>query len=543
MRPIRPPTAAHAGADQARVSIPDSAQDRRQWLKQQSKSRRRRRRSSGGGAAAPQDGRGRRSSTLSEEGSFSRDSSVGSDASDASSVLSNLSIVSTPEISQRQRYVSQQQQTKQQTKHSFDSPGRDLLRRASKGRSNASAAAPHGKLPRKSLSAAVSSSLSLRWCGVCEAEFTRLRRPHRCRRCLEAVCAPCSPARLPVPGTGSHELKRTCKLCAGDAAEPTTDAVVSQEKDTTAVDARAGKWRSGSVGSITRAPIEMLSGVAAAVTAGLYPTATGAADGGGAAGKGKVGSSDGGEASLTSRLASGGLAAWGAVGAGISMSSEKLRGAVDGTTADVGGTTSASADKPASESATGGERNGASVTARLAAGGMAALGAVGAGIGLSSEKSPGEVDGSVPTGVSGAPPEPADRPASSAGGDAGSAERDGASITARLAAGGLAALGKMGTGLSGDKPWKEVGVSVLSAGGLSADVGAKGGGSAKSSSAEFETEAAPAGSLKGHSSSTSVDPAHQKVEMGVGRNTWRAAFAFFVVMFSWCMFPAHRNPW
>ncbi|CAM9260079.1 unnamed protein product, partial [Ectocarpus sp. 12 AP-2014] len=79
---------------------------------------------------------------------------------------------------------------------------------------------PHGSITRSSSSASTSvgssaPSLSQQSCGVCEAEFTRLRRPHRCRRCMEAVCASCSPLRLPVPGSGSLEPKRTCRLCAG----------------------------------------------------------------------------------------------------------------------------------------------------------------------------------------------------------------------------------------------------------------------------------------------------------------------------------------
>ncbi|CAN0540586.1 unnamed protein product, partial [Ectocarpus sp. 8 AP-2014] len=55
-------------------------------------------------------------------------------------------------------------------------------------------------------------------CGVCRAEFTRYRRPHRCRACGKAVCATCSPARLP---------KRTCRPCAGDSAIPRVFPVVS----------------------------------------------------------------------------------------------------------------------------------------------------------------------------------------------------------------------------------------------------------------------------------------------------------------------------
>lgn len=48
-------------------------------------------------------------------------------------------------------------------------------------------------------------------CGVCLADFTQYRRPHRCRACGRAVCATCSPARRP---------KRTCKRCAAGSAAP-----------------------------------------------------------------------------------------------------------------------------------------------------------------------------------------------------------------------------------------------------------------------------------------------------------------------------------
>ncbi|CAN0489582.1 unnamed protein product, partial [Hapterophycus canaliculatus] len=79
-----------------------------------------------------------------------------------------------------------------------------------------------------SMLGSTSASSWLRWCSVCEAEFTKLRRPHRCRRCLEAVCASCSPARLPVPGMGNPELKRTCKLCAEGSCAPQLDDALSR---------------------------------------------------------------------------------------------------------------------------------------------------------------------------------------------------------------------------------------------------------------------------------------------------------------------------
>ncbi|CAN0125219.1 unnamed protein product, partial [Hapterophycus canaliculatus] len=57
-------------------------------------------------------------------------------------------------------------------------------------------------------------------CSVCRDDFTPYRRPHRCRRCGEAVCATCSPARTP---------KRTCKRCAGDPAAPLVLGVASPQ--------------------------------------------------------------------------------------------------------------------------------------------------------------------------------------------------------------------------------------------------------------------------------------------------------------------------
>ncbi len=358
------------------MRVPDSAADRRQWLQQQSKSRRQRRKSSGGVAARQDGGGGRRSSTGSRptsagygsgsrDAAFSRASFPANDDgdSDTSSVASNLSIVSTPAISHGPRQETRRQRplrgpgSPERPASVAGSPDRSSRRSSSQGRKGRDSSPParpavkggraaRGSLARKSsppsLSASVSSSLSLRWCGVCEAEFTRLRRPHRCRRCLEAVCAPCSPARLPVPGTASLELKRTCKLCAeesarlerrlDDAAAPTRRqaAAAAAAAATPAPAGAAGvlnraHWRSASVGDLTRAPLEVISGVAAAVSAGLYPApppADGAEDGG----SGKAGTSDGGEASLRARLAAGGLAALGAVGAGFGLSGENKPG-------------------------------------------------------------------------------------------------------------------------------------------------------------------------------------------------------------------------
>ncbi|CAB1097414.1 unnamed protein product [Ectocarpus sp. CCAP 1310/34] len=287
----------------ARVQIPDSASntelDRRQWLKQQSKSRRRRQ----------QRGSVSRSSYDSDASSLAGDDS---DTCSVASTSSRLSIVSTPEISGRKwqtRKQQQQQQTPQQRRSNslrsslgrpaatplVGSPGSSVSgggsRRSSWSTASMSAVGtrPRGTLTRTNSSSSLSSELSmtlLRWCAVCEGEFTQLRRPHRCRRCLEPVCAPCSPARLPVPGAGSLELKRTCKLCVGDdaAAAPRVGAATPSRRPK-AVGAAAApsprvaritKRRSASMGSAARAPVGILSKPVYADTAGLNPAAAAA---------------------------------------------------------------------------------------------------------------------------------------------------------------------------------------------------------------------------------------------------------------------------
>ncbi|CAM9943490.1 unnamed protein product, partial [Ectocarpus sp. 4 AP-2014] len=311
----QPPAAAVSDAPilQARVQIPDSASntelDRRQWLKQQSKSRRRRQ----------QRGSVSRSSYDSDASSLAGDDS---DTGSVASTSSRLSIVSTPEISGRKWQTRKQQQQQQQTPQQrrsnslrsslgrpaatpmVGSPGSSVSGGSSSiigggggsrysSWSTASMSAvgtrPRGTLTRTNSSSSLSSELSmtlLRWCAVCEAEFTQLRRPHRCRRCLEPVCAPCSPARLPVPGAGSLELKRTCKLCVGDdaAAAPRVGAATPSRRPK-AVGAAAApsprvaritKRRSASMGSAARAPVGILSKPAYVDTAGLNPAAAAA---------------------------------------------------------------------------------------------------------------------------------------------------------------------------------------------------------------------------------------------------------------------------
>lgn len=149
-----------------------------------------------------------------------------------------------------------------------------------------------------------------------------------------------------MPGAGSLELKRACKLCAGRSSRPQVDVVASPRRRKAVAAAPAGtQRRAASMGSMIRAPLGVFSGgVAAAVkyTAGLYPAAapSGAVGGaehaanGGRGGLG-VGAGDGGESSevagrsnngqgyLATRIAAGGLAALGKWGAGIGMSPEK----------------------------------------------------------------------------------------------------------------------------------------------------------------------------------------------------------------------------
>lgn len=346
----RPPDVTPTAHRQARVSMPgsvsDAEPDRRQWLKQQSRSRRRRRSSSGklkkrsSTSSSSAAARGRPASAYDDLPS-SRDSSLaGDDDSDASSVVSTgssisvtstnsrLSIVSTPDLSSwRQRQMKQQQHQRVKSSERASSVSGFSARRNSLTSSSLSLSGlqayggggggggmqPRGSLSRTSSSSSISSMLSsslLRWCSVCEAEFTRLRRPHRCRQCLEAVCAPCSPARLPVPGSGSGDPKRTCKLCARESLAPQVDAVVSPERSSSraavpvvpaspagsvrSISSRSSRRRSASIGNIARAPFGVLSKPADPV---LYPAAvSGAADAaaaGGARDSGSVGVGEG----------------------------------------------------------------------------------------------------------------------------------------------------------------------------------------------------------------------------------------------------------
>ena len=147
-----------------------------------------------------------------------------------------------------------------------------------------------------------------------------------------------------MPGSGSLEPKRTCKLCAGRSARPQVDVVVSPRRSKVVAGSAGTQRRAASMGSMIRAPLGVFSGVAAAVkyTAGLYPTAasSGAVSGADGAGKGRAGGSDAGlggggenggavdrstkdQGYFPTRIATGGLAALGRWRAGMGMSTEK----------------------------------------------------------------------------------------------------------------------------------------------------------------------------------------------------------------------------
>lgn len=272
-------------------------------MKRQSKTRRQKRRNSGSSGRRPTasltpSSRSRSANAFDNSPRSSRESSLAGDDSDTSSIASTssrLSIVSTPEIALHHRHLLQQRYKSKSSVGggerlaSVIGTGGALSRNlSSSSLTGANNIRPRGSLSRTSSSSSISSMVSvstslLRWCSVCEAEFTRLRRPHRCRRCLEAVCAPCSPARLPVPGSGSPELKRACKLCAGDNNDPEIDIVASPPRAAVAggrspasapPGRRGAQRRSASMGSIARAPFGVLSKAASAVAAGFYPAAT-----------------------------------------------------------------------------------------------------------------------------------------------------------------------------------------------------------------------------------------------------------------------------
>ncbi|CAM9762985.1 unnamed protein product [Pylaiella littoralis] len=237
--------ATDAPTVQARVNVPDFV-DRSAWLKRQS----RRRRASIGGTSPdgksfpgslnppkhnalrpsrdrerndPRPPRHRDSSLESTTSSLATDSSYGSTSS-------RLSVMSTPARRTQQRWpedvggggglraaqrtvtfaVAGNGDRGRYRRHSLGNP------ESHAGVGPAAAAAAAAGTTTLSRSSSL-SSISGR-CGVCQDEFTRYRRPHRCRACGKAVCATCSPARLP---------KRTCKRCARGSAAPQVVVVAS----------------------------------------------------------------------------------------------------------------------------------------------------------------------------------------------------------------------------------------------------------------------------------------------------------------------------
>lgn len=104
-------------------------------------------------------------------------------------------------------------------------PGEEHPQEKARVRRSASATGPESLAGHSSSDTFGSSARSSRRCCNCDAEFTRLLRPHKCRACRQPVCAPCSPARIPVPGS-DDQYQRACKRCAG-VSTPRVVAVVS----------------------------------------------------------------------------------------------------------------------------------------------------------------------------------------------------------------------------------------------------------------------------------------------------------------------------
>eukprot|EP00752_Nemacystus_decipiens_P003957 g3623.t1 len=213
---------------QAHVRVPDSV-NRSDWLRRKSGGRRRRSvRGSSPRAArgASTEGRGnpaadRNFSPPPRDRDVSVDSRTSSIASSTSTTISRLSMVSAPPRQPKPR----------QDDNGGHKPGSRRYGGAVLDRGRRRVSFDEGP-PRSAAatSAAVvealsSSRPSSTRCTVCQADFTRYRRPHRCRACGEAVCATCSPARMP---------KRTCKRCAGGSAAPRVAATISPSRQAVA---------------------------------------------------------------------------------------------------------------------------------------------------------------------------------------------------------------------------------------------------------------------------------------------------------------------
>lgn len=98
----------------------------------------------------------------------------------------------------------------------------------------------------------------------------------------------------------------------------------------------------------------------------------------------------------------------------------------------------------------------------------------------------------------------------------GSVGKQAARVTARLAAGGMATWGKLGAGLYGDVPWRDVGSSMLPAVVLSAGAGEGDGDDAKTPAVE---EVAAANDFVAEAGPTRADERRERDEVGFAAAT------------------------
>ncbi|CAB1118575.1 unnamed protein product [Ectocarpus sp. CCAP 1310/34] len=200
-----PVIVSDAPMTQAHVRVPDSV-DRPEWLKLRSRRRSDRRRASSASSTHPTLG--------AIPPSHSRKMSMDSTTSSLATEASLRSAMSTP-LHRGQN----DERVRRSVTFAVDDHDRRRPSLDSNPRRRTASSAGRKIFPSSSSSSPSSlASSQQQQCGVCRAEFTRYRRPHRCRACSKVVCATCSPARLP---------KRTCKPCAGDSAIPRVFSVVS----------------------------------------------------------------------------------------------------------------------------------------------------------------------------------------------------------------------------------------------------------------------------------------------------------------------------
>ena len=65
-------------------------------------------------------------------------------------------------------------------------------------------------------------------CMLCRARFSaRSRRVHHCRHCGAAVCAACSPHKLPIPKFDVAKPVRCCRACHAVLSAPTGDLALA----------------------------------------------------------------------------------------------------------------------------------------------------------------------------------------------------------------------------------------------------------------------------------------------------------------------------